>query len=705
MIRVLLVDDHAVVREGLRAFLELQDGIEVVGEAGDGREGVAAAERLRPDVVLMDLVMPRLDGVGAMRELRERLPAVRVIVLTSFADDDNLLPAVQAGAAGYLLKNAEPHELARAIRAAHAGEALLDPHVAARLLASLARPAGEPTPDELTPREHQVLELIARGFSNKRIARELGIAEKTVKTHVGHVLAKLGVADRTQAALHAVRGSVLGPIDPGICDLPRPSFGGMPTAIVTGASRGLGRALTAALLREGRRVVIDARGARELDDAVRELSALGDVVAVRGNVTDADHREALVDAAGPDIDALVNNASVLGPSPQPALADYPVARARARVPRQRARAARARPARAPAPHARRRDPQRHLRRRRRALRGLGRLRVLQGGARAADRHPRRRARRPPDLRRRPRRHAHADAPGRVPRRGHLRPAAAGGERARPARADRRRAAERALPRRRSRGARVNALAFELPSCLEATAPPESRGVARDEVRLMVASREDDTVEHARFGDLPDHLRAGDLLVVNVSATLPAAVPARHRGKAVELRFATAAPDLDRGSWWIVELRSADGASPLGAGRAGETVELPGDAAVELVAPYAGGTRLWLARVSGTGTLHDYLALHGHPIRYGYVQREWPLDAYQTVFATEPGSAEMPSAGRPFTPELVARLVSQRRADRAARAAHRRLLSGARRGALPRALRASPRKPRGWWTPSAGGAAA
>ena len=210
MIRVLLVDDHAVVREGLRAFLELQDGIEVVGEAGDGREGVAAAERLRPDVVLMDLVMPRLNGVGAMRELRERLPAVRVIVLTSFADDENLLPAVQAGAAGYLLKNAEPQELARAIRAAHAGEALLDPHVAARLLASLARPAGGPT-DELTPREDQVLELIARGFSNKRIARELDIAEKTVKTHVGHVLAKLGVTDRTQAALHAVRAGMVGP--------------------------------------------------------------------------------------------------------------------------------------------------------------------------------------------------------------------------------------------------------------------------------------------------------------------------------------------------------------------------------------------------------------------------------------------------------------------------------------------------------------
>ena len=208
-IRVLLVDDHAVVREGLRTYLELQDGIEVVGEAADGREGVAAAERLRPDVILMDLVMPRLDGVGAMRELRRRLPSARVIVLTSFTDDAKLLPAVQAGAAGYLLKNAQPQEIARAVRTAHSGDALLDPHVAARLLDSIARPAGEAPGQALTRREHEVLGLIGRGFSNKRIARELGIAEKTVKTHVGHVLAKLGVADRTQAALHAVRAGLV----------------------------------------------------------------------------------------------------------------------------------------------------------------------------------------------------------------------------------------------------------------------------------------------------------------------------------------------------------------------------------------------------------------------------------------------------------------------------------------------------------------
>jgi NarL family two-component system response regulator LiaR len=204
-IRVLIVDDHAVVREGLRTFLELQDGIAVAGEAADGEQAVMQAEALRPDVVLMDLVMPRLDGVGAMRELRRRLPDTRVIVLTSFAEDERLLPAIQAGAAGYLLKNVAPPELARAVRAAHAGEALIDPVIAARLVDAIAQPAGEPAPERLTAREQEVLALIARGYSNKRIALELGIAEKTVKTHVGHVLTKLGVTDRTQAAVHAVR--------------------------------------------------------------------------------------------------------------------------------------------------------------------------------------------------------------------------------------------------------------------------------------------------------------------------------------------------------------------------------------------------------------------------------------------------------------------------------------------------------------------
>jgi len=204
-IRVLIADDHAVLREGLRSFLELQDGIEIVGDAADGAEAVELAEKLRPAVVLMDLVMPKLDGVEAMRELRERVPETRVIILTSYIDDDRLLPAIRAGAAGYLLKNAEPQELARAIRAADAGEALIDPSVAARLVERLAEDDGRDDYESLTAREREVLELIGRGFSNKRIALELDIAEKTVKTHVSNLLGKLGVADRTQAALYASR--------------------------------------------------------------------------------------------------------------------------------------------------------------------------------------------------------------------------------------------------------------------------------------------------------------------------------------------------------------------------------------------------------------------------------------------------------------------------------------------------------------------
>jgi NarL family two-component system response regulator LiaR len=210
-IRILIVDDQPVVRQGLRAFLELQEGVEVVGEAADGDEALEAAARLLPDVILMDLVMPRLDGIAAMRLLRQRVPAARVLVLTSFLDDDKLLPALRSGAAGYLLKNAQPHELVRAVRAAHAGEALLDPVVAARLVDTLAAAGGEEPLDRLTPREREVLVLIGQGFPNKRIARELEVSEKTVKTHVGHVLAKLGVTDRTQAAIVAVRAGLVEP--------------------------------------------------------------------------------------------------------------------------------------------------------------------------------------------------------------------------------------------------------------------------------------------------------------------------------------------------------------------------------------------------------------------------------------------------------------------------------------------------------------
>jgi DNA-binding NarL/FixJ family response regulator len=203
LINVLVVDDHAVVREGLRTFLRLQEGIEVVGEAGDGVEAVAEAGRLAPDVVLMDLEMPRLDGVEAMQQIRAARTETRVIVLTSFGDDDKLLPAVRAGASGYLLKSAPPQEVVRAIRAAHAGDAVIDPKAAGRLLDALAR--SPRATESLTPRERDVLSCLCRGMPNKQIARELGLAEKTVKTHVGHILAKLGVTDRTQAALLAVR--------------------------------------------------------------------------------------------------------------------------------------------------------------------------------------------------------------------------------------------------------------------------------------------------------------------------------------------------------------------------------------------------------------------------------------------------------------------------------------------------------------------
>ena len=208
-IRVLLVDDHQVVRRGLRTFLEVQGDIEVVGEAGDGDEGVAQAEELLPDVVLMDVKMPGTDGIEALRQLRAGGCSARVLVVTSFTERRTVVPALRAGAAGYVYKNVDPEALAGAIRSVHAGHVLLEPEVADALLAD--EESSEPAErGQLTDREREVLALIADGRSNREIARTLVLSEKTIKTHVSNILMKLDLADRTQAALWAVRHGLTG---------------------------------------------------------------------------------------------------------------------------------------------------------------------------------------------------------------------------------------------------------------------------------------------------------------------------------------------------------------------------------------------------------------------------------------------------------------------------------------------------------------
>jgi NarL family two-component system response regulator LiaR len=202
-ITVLIGDDHPVVRQGLRTFLEVQDDLELAGEASDGAEAVELARQSLPDVVLMDLVMPGVDGIEATRQIRDLSPSTKVIVLTSFDDDERVFLAIKAGAAGYLMKDVPPAELAEAVRRVHRGEALVAPSVAAKLMREVA--GREPAGADLTERELDVLRLIAGGLSNKLIARELIVSEKTVKTHVSNILAKLHLADRTQAALYAVR--------------------------------------------------------------------------------------------------------------------------------------------------------------------------------------------------------------------------------------------------------------------------------------------------------------------------------------------------------------------------------------------------------------------------------------------------------------------------------------------------------------------
>jgi two-component system, NarL family, response regulator LiaR len=210
-IRVLLVDDHSVVRRGLGALLATYDDIEVVGEAGGGEEGVARAAQLLPDVVLMDLVMPGMDGIEATRRIRIVSPSTQVIVLTSYSEDERIFPAIKAGALSYLLKDLGPEEVVRAIRAARRGEATLHPTVAARLVQELTNARSSPL-DELTEREREVLALIARGMNNADIAARLVIGERTVKTHVSNILSKLHLQDRTQAALLALREKLV-PLD------------------------------------------------------------------------------------------------------------------------------------------------------------------------------------------------------------------------------------------------------------------------------------------------------------------------------------------------------------------------------------------------------------------------------------------------------------------------------------------------------------
>jgi NarL family two-component system response regulator LiaR len=201
-IRILIADDHSVVRQGLRMFLGLDPELEVIGEARDGAEALLRAHELHPDVVLIDLLMPVMDGIAAIGAIRRELPDIEVIALTSVLDDSSVIGAVRAGAIGYLLKDTEADDLCRAIKAAAAGQVQLSPKAAARLMREVRAPDS---PETLTEREVDVLRLLAQGQANKQIAGNLRIGEKTVKTHVSNILAKLGVPSRTQAALYAVR--------------------------------------------------------------------------------------------------------------------------------------------------------------------------------------------------------------------------------------------------------------------------------------------------------------------------------------------------------------------------------------------------------------------------------------------------------------------------------------------------------------------
>ena len=216
-IRLLIVDDHRIVREGIQSLLEDIDDIEIVGAACDGCKGVALAEQLQPDVVLMDLVMPCMDGIEATQVLVSKHPRMKILVLTSFITQDKVFPAIKAGASGYLLKDTGSDELLQAIRLVHRGQPSLDPKIASLMLAEISHPAQDAnlTPDPLTERELEVLRLVARGLSNKEIANQLAISPETARTHVNRILAKLHLASRVQAALYALRS--------GIADIDSPS--------------------------------------------------------------------------------------------------------------------------------------------------------------------------------------------------------------------------------------------------------------------------------------------------------------------------------------------------------------------------------------------------------------------------------------------------------------------------------------------------
>jgi two-component system, NarL family, response regulator LiaR len=208
-IRLLIADDHNIVRKGIKVLLATEPDMQVVGEAENGTEAVEKAATLKPDVILMDLVMPEMDGIEATRKITAEQPGAHILVLTSFAADDKVFPAVKAGALGYLLKDSTPEQLLEAIRQVHRGEPSLEPSIARKVLQELSRPGqGAPTVDPLTERELDVLRLVAQGMSNKEIAAKLFVAEWTVRTHVSNVLGKLHLASRTQAALYALRSGL-----------------------------------------------------------------------------------------------------------------------------------------------------------------------------------------------------------------------------------------------------------------------------------------------------------------------------------------------------------------------------------------------------------------------------------------------------------------------------------------------------------------